>query len=755
MSSAPRLPAANPVDLTNCDREPIHIPGSIQPHGILFTLDEQKFRVLQATADAAARLGQASGGEETLLGLTLGEIVTTDSWPAFTQALSSPTLEACPLYVANVQSRWNASEYFAVAHRFGGVLFLELEPTTLEKDIGFQNLYPLVRSFMSNVRSVTTLSGLAQVAADEVRRITGYGRVLIYRFDSNWNGNVIAESRDSHYPSFLDLWFPASDIPRQARELYTKNRIRLISNSSYRAVPLLPPDHPATGQPPDMSYVSLRSVSPVHLEYLQNMGVISSMSMSLVLDDSRLWGLIACHHAEQRFIPFDVRTACEMLAQSLSVHIEAAEQRSAYEQRLHLKSGTARLLSYMAQEEEFIDGLTRHPDELLSFVNARGAAVVFDGQCHRMGDCPGESDIWRLVDWLLAGGRKEVFATDRLSLEFPNGEHFRKLSSGLLAISISRIHRSYVLWFRPEIIRTVTWAGDPEKPVEPNTQRLSPRRSFEAWKQTVRDLSAPWLASEVEAAGELRNAVLGVVLHRAEELAQLSAELQRSNSELEAFSYSVSHDLRAPFRHIVGYAELLRTSPTIQLSPKDERYLSVIVKSAHFAGTLVDNLLHYSQVGRAKLKLQTVDMKTLVEELRREFERDLTGRILDWQVSELPAVQGDVVLLRLAVQNLLENAIKYTREQPHAVIRIGASRNEGETVFSIADNGIGFDQAYADKVFGVFQRLHKMEDYEGTGIGLANVRRVIAKHGGRTWAESSVGHGAAFFFSIPERMSLA
>ena len=301
------------------------------------------------------------------------------------------------------------------------------------------------------------------------------------------------------------------------------------------------------------------------------------------------------------------------------------------------------------------------------------------------------------------------------------------------------------------MIQTVKWAGNPEKAVESGTGRLHPRRSFEAWKETVRFHSSPWHPAEVDAASDLRSAVIGIVLRRAEELAELSAELQRSNTELEAFSYSVSHDLRAPFRHILGYADLLKQSSTIQLEKNDRRYLEVIINSANFAGNLVDALLRFSQVGRAKLKLQAINMRQLAEELRRDFSTEIADRRVEWQIGDLPVVTGDLTMLRVVFQNLLQNAIKYTRSRPTASISLSAKRDRNETIFSVSDNGVGFDQAYADKLFGVFQRLHKMEEYEGTGIGLANVRRIVAKHGGRTWAEGKLDEGACFYFTLPFR----
>jgi light-regulated signal transduction histidine kinase (bacteriophytochrome) len=243
---------------------------------------------------------------------------------------------------------------------------------------------------------------------------------------------------------------------------------------------------------------------------------------------------------------------------------------------------------------------------------------------------------------------------------------------------------------------------------------------------------------------------VGIVLRRAEELAAISDELRRSNKELEAFSYSVSHDLRAPFRHIVGYSELLKKQEGNDLSEKGRRYVDTIIDSAYTAGTLVDNLLRFSQMGRTALKPRRIDVHRLIDEVRQQLTTHAAGRRIDWVIGDLPEVTADPVLIRLVFENLLDNAVKYTRPREKARIEIGSTRNDGETVFFVRDNGVGFDMKYIDKLFGVFQRLHRMEEFEGTGIGLANVRRIVERHGGRAWGEGTLNKGATFFVALPD-----
>ena len=743
--------AAPQLDLSSCAQEPIHIPGSIQPHGILIALAPETLKIRQISANAAKWLGAGDG--TPLVDRTLRELLGPEAEDALVPALRNPAAERNPLYAGPLTLPPSGSEKFqCIVHRMASSLILELE-SAQHGDLTFNAVYPIIHGALNAISDSGSAAELYARAVREFRRLTGFDRVLAYRFDKTWNGHVVAEDKDPDLPSYLDLCFPASDIPEQARELYRLNRLRQIVDVNYEPVPLLRADD-AGGEPLDLTFSVLRSVSPIHIEYMKNMGVAASMSISIV-QDGRLWGLISCHHRTPRTVPFEVRTACDLLGQAFAIKSSAIEHAVDYERRIHLKAIVTRLLAAMTQHTDFIDGLTANPDDVLSLAGADGAAILFGGRCSLLGVTPPEEQVLSIADWILDEGRAEVFDTDCLPDMIPHGEHLRSRASGLLAISISELHRSFVLWFRREAIQTITWGGDPKKPAlaSESGMRLHPRKSFEAWRETVRGHSLPWRRAEIDTAAEFRHAMISIVLRNAEEMAGLSAELQRSNKELEAFSYSVSHDLRAPFRHIMGFAELLREHLGNDIDPKTSRYLTTVIDSAQSAGMMVDHLLNYSRIGRAKLYCTRVDMTGLVREAIREAELDSKSRKIEWSVDHLPAVHADVTLMRVVLSNLLSNAVKYSRGRETPKIEIGVSDQGKDFVFHVRDNGVGFDQRFVDKLFGVFQRLHREEEFEGSGIGLANVRRIVARHGGRTWAEGVVGKGATFFFSLPKQVN--
>lgn len=728
-----------------CDREPVHAPGSIQPHGHLLAFEGEGLRLAHAsaaaalllTADVAAAFGQPL--ERVFAGVSVEHL----------RGGFERLPERGPVQLGLCRSV-SGEAFQAIAHRSpDGFAVLELEAVGegIAEAATLEELYPGVRDAFVRLGRAISVEELAACAAAAVRRITGFDRALVYRFEENWDGVVVAEDGDGRLPSYLGLRFPASDIPAQARRLYEVNLQRLIADVDYLPVPIL--SARPGGPPLDLTFSALRSVAPVHREYMRNMGTPASMSVSILRADGRLWGLVSCHHAAPRRVSFATRNACDLIGQMLSVRLAAQEETTHAGERARLKGIEGRLLARMAAAEHFAEGLTAVPKDLLALTGAAGAAVLADGGCALVGRTPPEAEVRRIGDWLAERGMDEALDTASLAALLPGTEAFADAASGLLAVPISRLHPSFLLWFRPEVVRTVEWGGDPRKLAAQDSGRLNPRCSFETWAETVRLQAAPWSAAEVEAAQDLRKAIVDIVLRTAEERAELTGRLERVNSELAAFSYSVSHDLRAPFRHIVGYAELLRDLDGHKLGEKGRRYLGTISEAAVTAGKLVDALLNFSQTGRAALADVEFDPALLVGEVRHAMAPDLAGRRVEWRVAPMPAVRGDPTMLRQVFQNLLSNAVKYTRGREEAVVEVACEPVGEEFVFSVRDNGAGFDMAYAQKLFGVFQRLHRAEEFEGIGIGLANVRRVVERHGGRTWAEGALGKGAIFFFTLP------
>ncbi|MCG2593640.1 ATP-binding protein [Ramlibacter sp. XY19] len=715
-------------DLAQCASEPIRVPGAIQPHGRMVVLSAGDGALLAFSANWAG----ADEAREAAAALPIDANVLVDG--------------AGPSWVGSLQ--WQSRAWDVTAHRQGAQLVVEYEPSTAAA--GMQApIYQVARELLPQLQQAVSVDQLCQRVARDMKRLTGFGRCLVYRFDADGHGEVLAERIDEGYASYAGHRFPASDVPAQARELYRVNHIRLIPDANYEPVPLVAAPGASDPAALDLSFAALRSVSPVHLEYMRNMGTFASMSVSIVVR-GQLWGLVSCHNHEALHLPFQTRVACEHLGRLLSLQVQAQEDNAEVAQRLALHQRVLTLVAMMAETDGTLQRLVAPELGLPELADATGAAVVLNDSCWTIGRVPQQEQIRKLAHWI-AGRGEQSFCTDRLSEVYPEGEELLPGCAGVLALSISQVHRHVVLWFRPELVQTIQWAGDPRKTL-PSAGRIHPRLSFDSWQERVRGRSAPWLGAQQAAVVELRQALIALVLRRAEEMAGHAIELGRVNKELEAFSYTVSHDLRAPMRHIAGYVDLVMEDNADRLDDRARRYLRHVKEAAAYAGQLVDALLDFSRMGRSAIKPSLVDTTALVEDLVEELRQQERNRRIEWDIAgPLPRLWADPLLLQVALRNLLGNAVKYSRGRDPARIRIEPSAAPQAAGLEITDNGVGFPMKYVAKLFGVFQRLHRSEDFDGTGIGLANVKRIIERHGGSVWARGEPDRGASFGFVLPFR----
>ena len=516
-------PAPAMTDVTNCDREPIHIPGAILPHGAMLVLDAATLEVLQAAGDTAGLLGIPI---DRLLGRPVAGLLQPGQAESL-RALAAGFDLVTPRHLLDPLMRVMPGRPLdASLHRSGESLVLEFEAADIADRFSADPLAG-VQDMVRGFDAAPSLQALCQLAAERVRSVARYDRVLVYRFMPDESGWVIAESREPHLEPFLDLHYPAADIPQQARALYVRNGLRLITQVDYDPAPLTPLLHPRTGQTLDMSQAILRDVSPIHREYLRNMGIDASMSISIVRG-GRLWGLIACHHYSPRLLPRHLRAICELFGSMFSLQLEAREKGEQFEERLASRMVLQNLMLNLAGADDYATGLTQQSPNLLDYIHCGsaapdgerlgGVAVRVRGQLTYLGVTPSQDQIESLVDWLtihMAQG-DGVFSTDRLSEIWPAAAGFTDVASGVLAIAVSHEPSDFIIWFRPELVGAASWAGEPKKIVAsgPNGDRLTPRKSFEVWKEIVRGRCLPWTSADIDAAFDLQVSLLHVVLRR-------------------------------------------------------------------------------------------------------------------------------------------------------------------------------------------------------------------------------------------------
>ncbi len=491
----------------------IHLAGSIQPHGVLLVLREPDLIVLQASANASMLLGvpydELLGQSVSVLGGNVAEQVAEAARGGL---LMLPTPLRCT--ISPEQHAESHVTLHGMVHRQSrSGIILELEAIG-EVRGGEGTLATTLASTVGRVTSASNIAELGDEVVRYVRELTGYDRVMVYRFDHDGHGEVIAEARDEKLEPLLGQHYPASDIPQRARELYLRTRVRVLTDVHYESQPIIPRHSPQTGEELDMSLCALRSMSPLHLQYLQNMGVTATLVTSLVRE-GKLWGLIACHHYAPKPVAYEMRTACELLSEVVSTRISALENRAQVEAELFVRELENGLVIAATQSGDWRDAMFDDPElQLLEPFGATGAALLYDGEMLTAGAVPSLPELRALAAWLAERDRELVFQTSALPTLNEEFTSLAPTATGLLAIEMSRRDGEYLMWFRPEQIHTVTWAGDPTKPVDVGNdpRDLSPRRSFAAWSEMVRGTAKPWSATELAIAGVMRASLVDVIL---------------------------------------------------------------------------------------------------------------------------------------------------------------------------------------------------------------------------------------------------
>ena len=763
------------LTLINCNDEPVRTPGCIQAHGALLVLRPADLLILQASENTQAILGHAASA---LLGQSVAAVVKSAGEARLRNVLATEPTDCNPIYVFSLPAGGQVAAMDVTVHTLDGVVMLEFEatgrsPATQVVDqvaSGPQpgpDYYSLIKKTVTRLQAAQTVQSFCQALADETRLLSGMDRVMIHKFHDDHHGEIFAESRQSELAPWLGMQFPAEDIPKPARDIFAKTWIRPVPDIHGALAEMIPLVNPDTGKPVDMTFCALRGVSVMYTEYLQNMGVSAALTMPLRRDNA-LWGLIACHsYSGPHHVPYELRAACEFLAQVGSLQHKSVEDRENAAYRLQLEDVNQQLVTLAAQEGGLAAMIDCAPT-MLGAMQADGAALYHRERWWRVGQTPDETQLEPLGRWLVnrLGASpldSPLYVTQSLAADYPPGAAFADVASGLLAAPLSRSGHNMMMWFRAELKQTVSWRGNPHyepKVTGPAGSRLTPRRSFELFSESVHQHALPWLQLEIDAAARLRTLIMELVIVRAERLASLNADLARSNEELDAFAYVASHDLKEPLRGIHKYAhQLMEAKPT---SEDEKRKLAGLMRLTLRMDSLLDSLLHFSRVGREELTLEPVDLNdVLADAIEMVGSRTNEAGTQIAAQRPLPQIMCDRVRVREVLVNLLSNALKYNDKavKDIEVGYVGAEETplrsrfpaeaDKQAVYHVRDNGIGIAARHFDQVFKMFKRLHGREEYGGgSGAGLTIVRKLVERHGGHVWVESVQGEGCTFFFTL-------
>ncbi|SOQ10502.1 ATP-binding protein [Pseudomonas syringae group genomosp. 3] len=747
--------AALEAALAECAREPIRIPCAIQPHGVLLSVAGDPLCIEQVSANCAKSLGLESA---ELLGQPLSILLSAAHSMLINQAYSQPAMPNSDPIRLTVR----AVDYNASLSRAGDVLIIELEPFVEAA----QDQSRIITRVLRNLQAATSLETLFDIGVHEIQALTGYDRVMIYRFEPEGHGKVVAQALTGPLPSYSGLNFPGSDIPAQARELYRLNWIRLIPDATYVPVALIPTLRPATGQPLDLSFSTLRSVSPVHCEYLKNMGVRSSMSISL-LDGGELWGLITCSHPEPLLVSRELRDACAMIGQLLSVKISAIVATHIQREREEKVVLLGQLADAMNRaDHEILHGLVSRPQLLQALTQADGAAVLIDDQVHLFGQCPTSEEVRALYQWIRDTGltrqrSKEratglqglgVFHTDSMQRERPESAAYRETASGVIAFTLPKPVDNAVMWFRSQLASTMNWSGDPAHHVSTRaagsaSHRLRPRQSFDVWKQEVTGIARPWSRADLYGAEDIRRSALESDLERQ---VQREQEAVRLRDELVAV---VSHDLRNPMSIIImqcGMMQRWAVGDTNFENRNIRRALGTIEKATTRMNSLLEDLLDTAQIeaGRYQLSRLALSVTSLLEEACSLLVMLTTEKNIELNCTSAQGlvIDADPERIFQVLSNLVGNAIKFTPKGGR--INIDAVADGDDVLFRVSDDGIGIPAQHLPYIFQRYWSV-KEGNPRGNGLGLYICQGIITAHGGRLWADSSLDSGSVFSFTLP------
>lgn len=485
---------------------PLNQTNLIQPHGFLLVADKQNLKILQASENTLQYTGIAA---TDLLHQDLAQWMPEGAGHLQEQVRNG--VEGKIPY----RFSFTPDHPFGMVHVKDGYIVVEVEAQQEGQDSSFMSKYQELKFSMSVLEAAATTVEACEIAARELKKISGFDKVMIYRFDEHWNGEVIAEEKEEGMESYMGLKFPASDIPKQARDLYRRSPWRLIPNISYEAVRLYPVINPLTNAFTDLSDSNLRSVAGVHLEYLRNMKVTASMSTRILRGD-QLWGLIACHHRSPKYLSYEMCSVFELLSNVISSRIVSVGERDTFEFKSSRQKLHAQLVEDVYREDSLAGGLLNRESELLELLSAEGVALVIDRQVETFGRVPERGDIEDLVYWVQAKGPSGIYHEPGLSSVFEPASKYIGTASGILALPVQPEKGNYIFAFRTEEVRNVSWGGNPNEAIrfEADGRNYHPRNSFRLWQETVRGTSAPWTVEEIEMAEQFRNFVVEYTLNK-------------------------------------------------------------------------------------------------------------------------------------------------------------------------------------------------------------------------------------------------
>ncbi|MFA9189582.1 ATP-binding protein [Flavobacterium sp. FBOR7N2.3] len=740
------------VNLINCENEPIHIPGSIQPHGLLIGLTKE-FKIVFCSENISEFL---SFRHTEVLGKDFKDVFGSENFSIIKDSSLKEN-------VLQVKMELEKKIFQCFFHQSNDYYVFEAEPSKVGVE-EITDVYNQTLQFINYMNTTQSLKSLCQMVAKETRSLTGYDRVMVYRFDKEYNGEVYAECCREDLEPFLGLHYPHTDIPVQARELYMRNVLRLITDIDYTPVPIYTIDDDGNKNL-DLSLSVLRSTSPIHVEYLKNMGVGATLTISLI-HQGKLWGLIACHHYSSKNLTPEIRLAAQLQGQFITSQIDVRQSNEEYEVSRKTNNALEKVTGFdLPPIMESFKIISVNP-ELLKLCNASGVSLYINGEVYKNGVTPPGNIIPSLSSWLSEYSNEGSFVTEKIVDFVPAMKSVWDKVSGVIYYSLGK--NNSIIWYRTETITEVNWGGDPTKAIVKDENGLHPRNSFAKWKQVNKNKSTPWLHPELNAAAKYAHALqkqINLMLLSDEEIKyrKLSEKLKESNEELQNINWISTHDLQEPLRKIQIISSMVLFKEKDNMSENMIVSLHKMNKSAMRMQNLLADILKYTKVKNSAKAFELIDMNQIVKEVILDIKESIVDADAEIITSDLPSVYAVPFLIKQLISNILLNSLKYSSPDRKLLITISVEKdvkdvNLGDSTyfkFVFVDNGIGFHQEYSEKIFNIFTRLHSQNEYVGSGVGLALCKKIVQTHNGYITAKSSLGNGAVFMVYLPSQSGSA
>ncbi|WP_034980650.1 ATP-binding protein [Epilithonimonas tenax] len=722
-----------PKEYINCDQEPIHICGEVQKYGYLLGTKDSKISFYSENIiDFFSQdPNQLIGKEITVL---FDELKLDINWDNV-----SDNHELAIQHIT-----FKEEEYTLSIHTNHCFTFYEVEKVLPNHKINQE--YKAIQ----NILKMSNDDNVWKILLKEVQNIIDFDRAMIYQFLYDGSGEVVEESVKPGLDSYLHLHYPESDIPAQARALYLKNTVRITSHVSGETYPIFG----VQKEKIDLTYSMTRSSSPVHRQYLKNAGVESSFSASIIVN-GKLWGMVACQNAEPKHLDLQSRLLVETLTKTSANAFASYRSLQTLEdyQRINLNNIAVRY--NLTNEENFGKALENSIEEIMNACSADGMIIKINNEIITHGIVPKYSDIDKIITWSKVNNddfEENIFISNTFcqTIDLDLEDSYR--SCGIIISVLGNNTSDMLIWLRKEQGQKIKWAGNPEKETVSEIKdgveiiKFSPRKSFEVWKEYVKNTALPWKTKEIESAKWITSIILKASHSKSSHISDLNAQLKELNEELDAFSYTISHDLNTPLTVIKLNAQLMKRMQ--QPDEKTQKFLNTIITQVDAMSDMIKNVLELSKIKKSEIELKNIEVDDLINKLAEDSKISFDSPHTEVIIENTPEVLGDPTMVYQVFGNVIGNAIKYSSKSSKPRVKIIGEVYESAVTYKITDNGIGIDKQDAGKMFKIFSRMSNAKAFHGNGVGLSIVQHLMEKMGGEITYESENGIGTTFILKF-------